>query len=293
LPIKGESIHTIDVYKEKKYIMALIIQDPFPRTDYPGFAKGGDTCYASQMTSLTQHQQENTDITIITAEGDRVTHSSASERVADYQTYTGLARGKGAMARVQEKSYSMEVNQDLSITIEGNLSEEELNDIQEAIKILDKIMHEALTGNMDHALAMTQDVSVMGSISGFSASREVENTLSFMQQTIVETQTKGHDPADEIGPAIDSPSRDRFSLLIDKMTEVLNHQGFRKRKFIKPLNAYFSKLLKGISEKHGGPDKGRKMGMVHHIRSEILGRLEREALQGPISGASSESSTDR
>ena len=269
--------------------MLSIKQDPYPMADHLGLAKGGGTYYRAQTATLSSYQQKNTDITIMTAEGDRVTLSADSRLQASYLTYCGFARRGGAMAQLQGKSYSMEVNRELSITIEGNLSEEELQDIQKAIKTIDKIMHEALSGNTDHALAMTHDVSSMESISSFSASLEIENTVSFEQRTIAETHTSDPEPTDEIASDRDHLWHDRFSRAADKMMEALKHKGFRNGKLVRPLNKYFSKLFEGISDKYEGSEKSAKMGMAHRIRSEILERLEREAQEEQIKSAESES----
>ncbi|MBN1226593.1 MAG: hypothetical protein JXA79_06345 [Deltaproteobacteria bacterium] len=269
--------------------MLYITQDPYTMADHLGFAKGDSTYYGSQITNLSSYQQKNTDITIMTAEGDRVTLSTDSQRQASYLTYSGLACGGGAMAQIQGKSYSMEVNRELSITIEGNLSEEELKDIQKSIKTIDKILHEALSGNTDHALAMTNKVSSMESISSFSASLEIENTVSFGQQTIVETQTAAPEMTNEIESEGIPPSNDRFSKVTDNIMEALKHQRFDNRKLIRPLNKYFSKLFEGISEKHEGSEKSGKIRMAHRIRSEMMRRLERETQEELIKSAESES----
>lgn len=269
--------------------MLSITQDPYPMANYLGFAKGGNTYYGSQIANLSSYQQKNADITIMTAEGDRVTLSTDSKRQASYLTYSGLARGGGAMAQLQGKSFSMEVNRELSITIEGNLSEEELQDIQKSLKTIDRIMHKALSGNTDHALAMTHDVSSMESISSFSASIKIENTVSFEQHNIVETQTPIPKPKNEIESGRDYLSHDRFSRVTDKMMEALKHHGFMNRKLIRPLNKYFSKIFEGISEKQEGSEKSGKMEMAHRIRSEMLERLERVAQEGLIKSAESES----
>ena len=174
----------------------------------------------------------------MTAEGDIVTLSKDSQHQASCLTYSGLSRGGGSMVQLQEKSYSMEVNRELSITIEGNLSKEEVQDIQKSIKTIDKIMHDALSGNTDHALAMAYDVSRMESISSFSASLEIENTVSFEQQNIVETQAFAPEPTNEIKSGRDSLSHDRFSRVADKMMEALKHQDFSNRKLIRSLNKY-------------------------------------------------------
>jgi hypothetical protein len=256
--------------------MLSVTQDPFTLVDYVGFAKGGGNYYGSQITNLSSYQQKNTDITIMTTEGDRVTLSTDSQRQASYSTYSGLARGNGAIAQIQGKSYSMEVNRELSITIEGNLSKQELKDIQKSIKTIDKILHKALSGNTDHALAMSNKVIRMESISSFSASLEIENTVSFEQQTIVETQTPTTEMTNEIESEGIPPSNDRLSKLTDNIMETLKNQRFNNRQLISPLNEYFSKLFEEISEKYKGSEKSGKMEMAHRIRSGMMRRLERE-----------------
>jgi len=268
--------------------MLSIAQDPYPMANYLGFTNGGSTYYGSQITNLSSSQHKNTDITIITAEGDRVTLSADSQRQTSHLTYSSLARGGGAMVQLQVESYSMEVNKNLSITIEGDLNEGELLDIQKAIKTIDKIMYKALSGKTDHALAMTHNVSNIESISGFSASLEIKNTVSFKQQTIVETQTPAPEMTNEIESEGIPPSNDRFSKVTDKIMEALKHQRFNNRKLIRPLNKYFSKLFKGISEKDVDRERSEKMGMAHRIRSEILERLERQVQEQPIKSAESE-----
>ena len=269
--------------------MLPIAQDPYLMADYLGFTNGGGTYYGSQITNLSSSQHKNTDITIMTDEGDRVTLSADSQRQTSHLTYSFLGRGGGARVQLQGESYSMEINRELSIAIEGDLNEEELMDIQKAIKTIDRILYKTLSGKTDHALAMIHDVSNMESISGFSASLEIENTVSFQQQTIVETQIPAPEMTNEIRPEGILPPNDRINKVTDNIMEALKHQKFNKRKLIRPLNRYFSKLFKGISEKNADPEKSEKMGMAHRIRSEILERLERQNQEGPVKIAETES----
>lgn len=269
--------------------MSFIKQAPNPMADYPGFTNGGGTVYGSRITNLSSCQQRNTDITIMTAEGDRVTLSADSERQVTYSTYSGLAGGLNTMAQFQGRGYSMEVNQGLSITIEGNLSKEEFQDIKKSIRMIDKIIREALSGNSDHALTIIQDVNSMESIAHFSASVEIQNALTFTQQAILETQTPDSEPANETGSARDSLPPDRFDRMIDRIMDALKNHEAGNRKLIRPLNKYFSKLLKGISEKHEGSDKKGKMEMVHRIHSEILERMEQRAHEKQVPSVASDS----
>ena len=256
--------------------MLSIIQNHHPIWNSLDFAKNGAYFSGVHVSNLSTYQQKNTDITIMTAEGDKVTLSANSQQEASYLTYSSLVRRGSEMTQVQGKSYSMEVNQDLSITIEGDLNEEELRDIQESIKAIDKVMQATLSGNMDEAFFMTQSISDMDTISGFSANLEIETGISFVQQTAVETQTAVPEPPKGIDTILNSLSREPSEDSIEKMMQVQKHRGFRNRKLIKPLRKYFSKLFEGIPEKYKGAEKYEKLGLAHRLRSEILDHLEKK-----------------
>ena len=100
--------------KEK---MFSIIQNHHPIWSSPDFAGSGTYFSGSHISSLSTYQQKNTDITIITAEGDKVTLSASTHQEASYLTYSSLVRRGSEMTQIQGKRYSMEINQDFSITI--------------------------------------------------------------------------------------------------------------------------------------------------------------------------------
>lgn len=256
--------------------MLSIMQQHHARDPYLDFARGDRFYSGSQISALSTYQQKNTDITIVTAEGDKVTLSANSQQEASYLTYSSLVRRGGEMTQIQGKSYSMEVNQDFSITIEGDLNEEELQDIQESIKTIDKVMQATLSGNTDQALVMSQSVSDRESISGFSANMEIETAMSFAQQTTIQTQAAVSEPTTSLDTLLDPISQKRSNGSTEKMMEVLPHRGFRNKKLIKPLKKYFTKLFEGIPEKYKGSEKSEKLGLAHRLRSEILERIEKE-----------------
>ena len=257
--------------------MHSIIQNHHPIWNSLDFAGSGTYFSGIHVSSLSTYQQKNTDITIMTAEGDRVTLSANSQQEASYLTYSSLVRRGSEMTQIQGKSYSMEVNQDLSITIEGDLNEEEIQDIQESIKAIDKIMQATISGNTDQALIMSQSVSYMDTISSFSANLEIETGISFVQQTAVETQSVDPEPTNSIESDLSPIPQNKGNNSRDKMMEIFQHRGFRNKKIIKPLRKYFSKLFEGIPEKYKGSEKYEKLGLADRLRSEILEHLEKEA----------------
>ena len=270
--------------------MLSITQNSNFLADYLGLAKDNNTFYGSQITNISSSQHQNKDITILTAEGDRVTLSSDSTCQTSYYDYKGLINERHARAELQLSRYSVDVNQELSITIEGDLSEEEIQDIQKSIKMIDKIMHQALSGNLGPALTMIHGISSMESISGFSADLVIENIVSFEQQTAFKAQTAAPVSITEILSDQNALSNDRSDTALNTMLESLEHnKGFKNKKLIKPLNKYFSKIFDGISEKYTGPEKSEKMRIAHRIYSEIFKQIGREAQEDLIKNSELES----
>ncbi|MFC1863863.1 hypothetical protein ACFL1Z_07920, partial [Thermodesulfobacteriota bacterium] len=83
---------------------------------------------SSSLINLSTSRKQEADITIMTAEGDKVTISGETQFQADYFDYSSMRRTKGSYLEVRAKSISFERSSDFSFAVEGDLSEEEMND---------------------------------------------------------------------------------------------------------------------------------------------------------------------
>ncbi|MBF0395319.1 MAG: hypothetical protein HQK78_00955 [Desulfobacterales bacterium] len=190
----------------------------------------------SQITSLSNESKQNTDITIMTSEGDKVTLSSSME--ASYSGYENISRSKAEFSKFQSQNLSF--SKSLAISVEGNLSEDELKDIQTAVKTIGKAFEDFLSGDVDKATDRVLKIGEMDSISSLEATLEQTIEQNFMSQTTTETN--------EVLSPIDP--MENINKLTDDMTNIAKDAGIKKADTLKKsLNDLFGDFLKNFMEK--------------------------------------------
>ena len=140
---------------------------------------GGTNYSISQSAQFTTSHHQNTDITIFTAEGDKVTLSSTSQFQATCATYNSFARTKGEFTWSRGQSLDLNISRELSILVDGDLDKQELKDINKAIKTIEKIMRDFLSGDIGNAVAKALRISKLESISSLEADLQFEQSISF------------------------------------------------------------------------------------------------------------------
>jgi len=163
--------------------------------------------YSNQMlTQASVSQQQNKDITLYTDEGDKVTISSGQQSQAFYSNYAGFSneRISGSFdsyafnqyktAPFQDEAFRYENGQHLSISVDGNLNEQERKDIRKAIKTIDKIMTKVLKGgDINKGLAKALRLVNRGSISAIEANYSYEKSIMVEHTQIEELTTYSKD----------------------------------------------------------------------------------------------------
>lgn len=116
--------------------------------------------FSMQQTAV---QSRQTEITMTTSEGDRVTLSTSLENLRALQ-YSASGTDQSlsfVAASLNTASFSM--------TVEGDLNAQELADIKSLVNDLSHIAKDFFKGNMDQAMNKAMDIGDTGTINGFSA----------------------------------------------------------------------------------------------------------------------------
>lgn len=198
---------------------------------------------------------------------------------------------KNISANVEEKSISFSSDSEISIAMEGNLSEKELEDIKKAIKLVDKIMQELKSGDIEKAMKLANDTINLDSISCLSASMELEKSVTLKEQlqasySILEGPEK---------PADDSPENrdsliDKINSLTDRIMDIINNVGVDKSKMIKPLESYLSQSIKDHPDKSS--DNHNNKDDIFKMTSEMLqDRIKEMNDELPVEGSGQKSIT--
>ncbi|MBU1056217.1 MAG: hypothetical protein KKC46_20685 [Proteobacteria bacterium] len=257
----------------------------FPNTlvskDFTGYSTESSKFYFAQFNQVTTSQEESRNITILTAEGDKVTILADSQSTSQYSTYNGFARVNNMSLNLQGKSISTDSSSEFLMLVEGDLNKQEVKDIQKAMKAIDKIMQSTLSGNLKNAMAMVNKVGNLESIASFEANIEskksvvVEQALMMVAEKTVESPSGGETEESIV-------NRDSLKQAADQIMDIMEHSGVKPSKFIKPLNRYLSNQLdKNSDDDHEHP---KHIEMGRSMRSELLERIKQlqEAKEGSL-----------
>lgn len=105
-----------------------------------------------RQRSVTATQQTTIDLTVITDEGDKVVLSARSSTETSQLDYRFLARRS---------------SQEVKVTVEGDLNERELADIQKLLKRLTHAARQVARGRLEKAVHAAQRIRNLGSLESF------------------------------------------------------------------------------------------------------------------------------
>lgn len=233
----------------------------------------GDVQYhTSQLTRARTSHQQNTDVTIYTAEGDKVTLSSSSQSQTTYVTYNSLAATQGEFTMFQGAGFNLNANRALIISVDGDLDKQELKDIEKALRTIDKIMRDFLSGDIGHAVASTLKIGKLKSILSLEASLQFKQSLSLEQQLVTEVTSSPIKVAENIMTKSDITALEHINKLADEMAEVVKGSGVKPAKLIRPIHGLFSQFFKEHSRAH--PLDSPRLTIAKLIKSNLMNRIK-------------------
>lgn len=151
----------------------------------PGAARGqGNGSIDSEKARVRSAQSETTyELTVRTEEGDLVTISAKAVQSSQATDYSSLYRDRDGVEATTYRSRQRESSFEVSIEVEGNLSQEELADIRKLTGALSKAAKQVNRGDADGALrtalrADNADDSIASFDFAYQHSKQVEQTRS-------------------------------------------------------------------------------------------------------------------
>jgi len=258
----------------------------------PDFSANSSINNELLLTRIETSNQQNKDIAIVTEEGDRVTISSSFQSQAVYSTYEGisqytvsatsenLAMENTELVMFEGEKFEYENARNFSISVDGDLNEQELKAIKKAVKIIDKIMTDILNGkNISEALAKAVEISNLSSIASLEANYQYEKTVLVEQTAIQEAVTYSKDGLAE---NIASPNNNKLNIKnpIDEMITAVKDSGVKPSKFKKPLKKLFANILNNLPE--NDHQNNPKAHLAKRIGTDLMNRINRLPKNGGI-----------
>lgn len=252
--------------------MIASLQNTMP--DYAQWAKGDPDFAAAESTQAGISHSQSTEVVLYTQEGDKVTLSAATQFEAEYATYEGLASAGRMAAWEKGESVEMSAGMQFSMMVEGDLNAREQADIGKALKNIDKIMQDLISGDFDQVVKRSRRLGRLDSLQSISANLQVRQELVYQHQEAAvvaggpQGDTRGW-PADQLTPG--APDA-RETAAVDKMADVVKAHAPRSGGLISRLNRYFSELEDRLAAE---ADDSRRLNVVDRVRSRLLERIER------------------
>ncbi len=222
-----------------------------------------------EINQINLSTQANAEISINTAEGDTVTLSASALYEMAYTSYDQRGRLRGQPMDIQAERLQMNAEKDFVIVVEGDLSTEELADIQQVLSTIKNLATHFFTGNgkkvevLTHSL-LTEDFETIASL---EASLDYSHSMTVAQLATVETGKK--DISSQI-PEIDSMKK-----LIDDITKTIEGSKVHKGKIGSVMSKAIPQLLQKLADQHQADEVKRK-GM-EQVTEQLFNPFESSA----------------
>ena len=224
---------------------AFAPQTPAPNT--PRQHPFSSSVHQKEMM-LRSQQSSSADLVIETREGDRVALSSSNYSTMSAYTYTGegvlQTESGSALVSQNYREIALSSGQSFSFTVEGDLSEEEIADIESLLKGLDKVMTKMRHGDIFGAMDKALKIGSFDSVSSYSADLSYRSSYEMSSSTYAATtetlqeQTEGP-PARP--PEEDAPNRINFDNFFSRLMEQLEaHENRLVGLAHSPINTLFN-----------------------------------------------------
>jgi len=278
---------------------------------------------SAQISCLTVCEDQSADINIVTAEGDKVTLSSDQHSEATLLTYEHLAYTTSGYEMEEGQLVDFSGERNVSLSVEGELNEAELADIQALLSDLGQMLRAFLTGKGGNSVEEdSADLRRYSSLSAFEAEFEYHASLQALSLEADQLAFKaGSLPqlpeatpaaditaagADTLEPAalaaeaaVPAPGQQVASAVAlesmpkaaawendeaaREMAERVNDSGLRPRRFMKLLKKFLRNLMKEMRSNHVIEDQQAKRGET--ILEKFFEQLEKPSSVSEVKAA--------
>ena len=144
---------------------------------------------SEQREAVSLSKNESLELSLTTKEGDVVTLSTES-----FMDFASLSYDKSgsvsdgyqtASTAFSSREMTLASGSQFSFSVQGNLSEDELNDIENLVKTLDEVAYAMSSGDMDQAMETAMEMASEGydSLSGFEADLSFSSAYRYEKES--------------------------------------------------------------------------------------------------------------
>lgn len=257
--------------------MTIAIASPNTLELYPftPSSLSGQKLQASQILRLASVSEISQDITLQTKEGDTVTLSMDRETVAVYGRDARMSIDQQSAVNADGEQFTqqhvstetqawfgLESSQELTLTVEGDLSREEIRDIRNALRRIDRLIGRSFkpetAGRRGHRPA---GPARLGTLAGIEIDVQQSRMIMVAQSTNLSALTYGANGQTAENPAqpIETTAPE-WQAVADETAAIVAETGIHPERFVDPLRDLFSHWARKMNHRHS----------VHHQMARMM-----------------------
>lgn len=168
----------------------------------------------SKLSRASIDVQSSADISLITADGDKVTLSANTALQASLQTYDFLGRTQGQTVAAHGQEFQLSTSSAFALSVEGSLDEGELKDIKKLIDTLSALGNGLVSGNGANGLQRIAQLSNLDSIASFEANFSYSKLITAVTASQLSAtsapQVQENPAASPVAPSASGAAPDSF-----------------------------------------------------------------------------------
>ena len=189
--------------------------DPYPVADFN----------YTKLNRASVDVQASARISLVTADGDKVTLNTSSSLQASLQTYDYLGRTQGQTVAARGEEFQLSTSSGYALTVEGTLDEEELADIGQLLNTLSAVSEDFVAGKRQDGLQHLTQLEDLDSIVSFEASfsytRRVTAVAASQVSRMAAAQVEGNPDANLAAATAGVQAADSFIDLLRRVAKQL------------------------------------------------------------------------
>ena len=174
-------------------VQALTQVDPQQFFRLPSTHATGIQRLDTQVSGVAVSNDFTGRLSVTTAEGDTITLSADLESDFRAVNYKSHAEGDGKTVDIEAKYAEFSLKQKFGVTVEGDLNEQEVKDLEKLFRKVANIFKQYLNGHDDEALAKTAKLAErfgrLSSLSGLDLNVDVERSVTIFAAQVASEAT--------------------------------------------------------------------------------------------------------
>ena len=201
--------------------MQASVTSPSPTCGCAYAVQPREDTQSSRLTQVQAATHTSADLTLVTAEGDKVTLSTDAVMQAAYTRYDARGRLRGYGVERHAETFQLASANHISLQIEGDLNNAERVDIEQALGTIEKLAADFFNGKGDEAPNQIFNLGNLNTLRSIDTTLEISQSLTVSQQTetrVVAAAPPGLEPhaaALEAQPSTTQHPKDLLNIILN------------------------------------------------------------------------------